>query len=86
MAENWELARQECAANGHAMMYHDYDTNTFGTCSKGGEPGHFEKGRFIEHRCICMPATMDPSEAEVKEKAFLAENPEWASPAEETGS
>jgi hypothetical protein len=85
MAENWEKAQQECTSKGHELMYHDYDRNTFGTCKKGGEPGHFVQGRFVEHRCICMPATMNPTEAETKEKAFLAENPEWASPSEEAG-
>lgn len=85
MAENWKAAQQECAAQGHDLMYHDYDTSTFGTCRKGGEPGHFVRGRFVEHRCIFMPATIDPAEAETKEKAFLAENPDWASSPGEAG-
>ncbi|ACL15535.1 hypothetical protein [Methanosphaerula palustris] len=85
MAENWEKAQQECTALGHELMYHDFDTDTFGTCKKGGEPGHFVQGRFVEHRCICMPATMDPQVAAEKEKAFLTENKDWASQSEKTG-
>ena len=49
----------------------------YGACRKSEHQGHFSCGRYIEHRCICMPATLTPEELGQKEKAFLEENPGW---------
>ena len=77
MAESWQEAVEIARKEGKEQVYHDFDTNTFGICTKGERPGHFSCGVHIEHRCICMPATLSPEDLEKKENAFLRENPEW---------
>jgi hypothetical protein len=68
-----EIVRRE----GKDQVCHDFDTRTYGVCKKTEHPGHFSCGSYIEHRCICMPATLNPEELEQREKAFLEENPGW---------
>jgi hypothetical protein len=77
MAGSWREAREIARKEGKEQVYHDFDTNAYGVCTRTERQGHFSCGRFIEHRCICMPAAMSPEELEQKEKAFLQENPDW---------
>jgi hypothetical protein len=43
----------------------------------GETQGTFQKGIFVEHRFICMPALLSPEELEAKERKFHLDNPEW---------
>lgn len=77
MAGSWQEARKIAQKEGKEMVFHDYDAGSYGVCVKSDRPGHFSCGRYVEHRCICMPAELNPEELEQKEKKFLEENPEW---------
>lgn len=77
MAGSWREARELAKKEGKEMVYHDFDTNSYGICLKEDRPGHFSCGSYIEHRCICMPSDVEPEELERKEKKFLNENPDW---------
>ena len=77
MAGSWQEAVEIAKKEGKEQVYHDFDRNTYGVCTKGEHPGHFSCGVHIEHRCICMPAILSPEELARKEKAFLEENPGW---------
>lgn len=77
MARDWREAREDAEKKGCTLVYHDLDTGAFGACGPEERQGHFEKGRFVEHRCICMPARFWPGELEAKEQRFLDEHPEW---------
>ena len=79
MAGSWKEA-QECARKeGKEQVYHDFDTDTYGVCSRSERQGHFDCGQFVEHRCICMPASLSAEELAQKENAFLDKNPDWLS-------
>jgi hypothetical protein len=77
MAGSWDEAVEHAKKEGKEQVYHDFDTNTYGTCVRAERQGHFTCGTFVEHRCICMPSGLSPEELARKEKAFLDENPEW---------
>jgi hypothetical protein len=77
MAESWQEAVEIARKEGKEQVYHDFDKNTYGTCRNTERPGHFSIGCYIEHRCICMPASLGPEELARKEKEFLSENPDW---------
>lgn len=77
MADSWEEALAKARDSGREQVYHDFDTGTFGCCGPQDRPGHFEGGRFVEHACICMPATLTAGELREKEERFLEENPDW---------
>jgi len=79
MAESWREAVELARKEGKEHVYHDFDKKTYGTCRKDERPGHFSSGCYIEHLCICMPASLSPEELEQKENAFLSENPDWLS-------
>ena len=79
MAGSWREAVEAAKQEGREEVFHDFDRETYGTCRRSERQGHFSCGRYIEHRCICMPATLTPKELEQKEKAFLDENPGWLS-------
>ncbi|HVP94301.1 MAG TPA: hypothetical protein VMS89_03925 [Methanoregulaceae archaeon] len=77
MAGSWREAVETAKKEGREEVFHDFDRNTYGACRKSEHQGHFSCGRYIEHRCICMPVSLSPEELEQKEKAFLEENPDW---------
>jgi hypothetical protein len=77
MAISWREAK-ECAARERLpQVYHDCDADVYGACKPGETQGSFREGIFVEHRCICMPATLIPEELEAKERKFLKDNPDW---------
>jgi len=77
MTGSWKEAREIAVRDGVEQVFHDFDTGTFGVCRRNEKQGHFAKGCFVEHRCICMPSALDADELEKKERAFLDENPDW---------
>ena len=77
MAGSWHEATETAKKEGKEQVFHDFDKGTYGACKRSEHQGHFSCGRYIEHRCICMPAALSPEELEQKEKAFLGENPDW---------
>jgi hypothetical protein len=77
MAKSWREAK-ECAEKDRLpQVYHDCDDEVYGACRAGEPQGSFKGGIFIEHRCICMPASLSPEELEAKEQKFRKENPDW---------
>ena len=77
MAHSWKEAKIE-AKNGQCeLVYHDFDRDIYGACRPEQRQGHFTRGRFVEHHCICMPARFSEDELNEKEKTFLKENPGW---------
>ena len=77
MAISWSEAK-ECAARERLpQVYHDCDADVYGACKPGETQGSFREGIFVEHRCICMPATLTLEELEAKERKFLQDNPDW---------
>jgi hypothetical protein len=78
MVKNWHEAKESAEKKECELVFHDWDTGEFGACRPGERQGHFDGGRFVEHRCICMPARLDSKELAAKEKIFLEENPDWA--------
>jgi hypothetical protein len=77
MAGSWKEAK-ECAAHEKLpQVFHDCDEDLYGACGAGERQGRFKGGVFLEHRAICMPASMSADELEEKEKKFLRENPDW---------
>lgn len=79
MAGSWREAVDIAKKEGKEQVFHDFDKGIYGTCRRSEHPGHFSIGRYIDHRCICMSATLTPEELEQKEKTFLEENPGWQS-------
>jgi hypothetical protein len=77
-ATSWKEGKDCAEREGKELVFHNFDTGEYGTCSPSDRFGCFEKGKFIEQRCICMPATLSVDEMEQKERKFLEENPEWA--------
>jgi len=77
-AKSWKEGKDTAVREGKALVFHNFDTGEYGACSPSDRFGCFERGKFIEQRCICMPATLSPEEMEEKERKFLGENPEWA--------
>lgn len=77
MAESWKEAKECATREGHPMVYHDCDAGTYGSCRQGEPLGSFRAGVFVEHRCICMPATLSEEELYQKENAFREQNPDW---------
>ncbi len=77
MAKSWKEAKECAAKEGHPLVYHDCDAETYGSCRQGEQQGSFRGGVFIEHRCICMPAVLSEEELCRKEKVFREENPDW---------
>lgn len=77
MAKSWSEAK-ECAEHDQLpRVYHDCDDEVYGACREGEQQGSFRGGVFVEHRCICMPASLSPEELEDKEMKFRKENPDW---------
>jgi hypothetical protein len=77
MAKSWKEARECAERDCLPQVYHDCDDDTYGACKIGESQGSFKDGVFVEHRCICMPASFNPDELEAKEKKFRQENPGW---------
>jgi hypothetical protein len=77
-AKSWREAKEKAEREGAELVFHNFDTGEFGTCSREQEFGCFVKGEFIEQRCICIPAKFTAEELEQKEKKFLEDNPGWA--------
>lgn len=77
MAKSWKEAKECAAREGHPLVYHDCDAETYGSCGQGEQQGSFRGGVFVEHRCICMPAILSEEELCRKEKVFREENPDW---------
>ncbi|HDR73602.1 MAG TPA: hypothetical protein ENN85_06795 [Methanoculleus sp.] len=77
MAQSWKEAKSEAEKAQCKQVYHDFDRGSYGACRPEQRQGHFARGRFVEHRCICMPAHFSEEELIEKEKTFLEENPGW---------
>jgi hypothetical protein len=77
-AKSWEEGKEIAEREGKELVFHNFDTGEYGACARSQNFGCFKEGKFIEQRCICMPATFSVEELEKKEKDFLKENPEWA--------
>jgi len=77
MALSWREAKECAAREGLPLVFHDCDTDVYGACMSGETQGTFQKGIFVEHRFICMPALLSPEELEAKERKFHLDNPEW---------
>jgi hypothetical protein len=77
-AKSWKEAKTVAEQEGEELVFHNFDTGEYGACSRSKAFGCFEKGKFVEHRCICIPAKFSAEELEEKEKKFLEENPGWA--------
>jgi hypothetical protein len=77
MAKSWRGAKECAVRDNLPQVYHDCDDDVYGACREGEQQGAFKKGIFIEHRCICMPASLNPREMDEKERKFLRENPDW---------
>lgn len=76
-AKSWKEAKTEAEREGTELVFHNFDTGEYGPCSRERAFGCFVKGKFIEQRCICIPAKFTVEELEEKEKKFLEENPGW---------
>ena len=79
-ATSWKEGKDCAEREGKELVFHNFDTGEYGACSRSDRFGCFEKGKFIEQRCICMPATLSVDEMEQKERKFIEENPEWGEP------
>jgi hypothetical protein len=77
-AKSWKEAKKEAERGEEELVFHNFDTGEYGSCSRSREFGCFEKGKFVQQRCICIPAKFSAEELEQKEKKFLDENPGWA--------
>lgn len=77
MVQSWKEAKIEAEKDKCEIVYHDFDRAVYGACRPDQRQGHFSRGRFLEHHCICMPARFSVEELEEKERAFLEENPGW---------
>ncbi len=77
MAGSWNEAKDCAAREGLPQVYHNCDAETYGACRPGEKQGVFKAGVFIEHRCICMPASLSAEELEMRERKFHEENPDW---------
>jgi len=77
MAGSWKEARECAASEGLPQVYHNWDAETYGACRAGEQQGVFKAGMFIEHRCICMPASLSAEELETRERKFREDNPDW---------
>jgi hypothetical protein len=77
MAVSWKEAKECAEREGLPQVFHDCDDKLYGACRQGEQQGSFNRGVFIEHRCICMPAHLSEEELTEKEKKFLSENPGW---------
>ena len=77
-AKSWKEGKDTAVREGKELVFHNFDTGEYGACSPPDRFGSFKGGKFVEQRCICMPATLSSGEMEEKERKFLGENPEWA--------
>jgi hypothetical protein len=77
MTQSWTEAKIEAEKERCEQVYHDFDRGCYGACRPEQRQGHFVRGRFVEHHCICMPAAFSEEELKEKEKRFLEENPDW---------
>jgi hypothetical protein len=77
MAKSWREAKEHAEHEELPQVYHDCDDEVYGACRDGEQQGSFKGGIFVEHRCICMPASLSPDELEAKERKFRQENPDW---------
>jgi hypothetical protein len=77
LAQSWKEAKIEAENARCTQVYHDFDRGCYGACRPEQRQGHFSRGRFVEHHCICMPARFSEEELEEKERKFLEENPGW---------
>lgn len=75
MADTWKAAKEEAAQQGHSFICHDLERGTYTACRREDDCGHFERGRFIQHRAVCIKADLTPDEMAAKETAYLAEHP-----------
>ncbi len=78
-ARSWKEAKEIAEREEKELVFHDFDTGEYGACSRTQTFGCFKDGRFIEHRCICMPTKFSVDELVKKEEEFLTENPDWVS-------
>jgi len=76
-ARSWKEAKEIADREGTELVFHNFDTGTYGACSRSQVFGYFKDGIFIEYRCICVPAQFTIEEIEGKEKEFLKKNLEW---------
>lgn len=77
MARSWQEAKECALKEGLPQVYHDCDDDTYGACRDDETQGSFEGGVFLEHRCICMPASLSAEDLLKKETRFREENPGW---------
>lgn len=84
-AASWKEGKECAEREGKELVFHNFDTGEYGACSPSDRFGCFEKGKFTEQRCICMPARLTAEEMEQKERKFLEENPEWVGEEESPG-
>lgn len=77
-AKSWKEGKEIAKKEGKELVFHNFDTGEYGACTRSQSFGCFKDGKFIEQRCICMPARYTEAELEQKEREFLKENPEWA--------
>lgn len=77
MPGSWKDAKDCALREGRLLVFHDCDDDVYGACSEGEVQGVFRNGVFIEHRCICMPASLSAEELTAKEKRFREGNPDW---------
>lgn len=76
--KSWQEGKEIAEREGIELVFHNFDTGEYGACTRSQSFGCFKEGKFIEQRCICMPARYSAAELEEKEQQFLNENPEWA--------
>jgi len=69
MADSWEEALQGARDEDRDLVCRDFDTVTFGPCGPQHRPGRFEGGRFVEHACTCMTATLTAGELREMEES-----------------
>ena len=77
MGGSWKEAKECAVREGLPHVYHDCDADTYGACRPGEGQGAFRAGVFLEHRCICMPASLSAEELVERERKFREENPDW---------
>jgi len=77
MATSWREAKECAVREDLPRVYHDCDNEVYGACRDGEPQGSFKEGKFVEHRCICMPSHLSVEELEEKETKFRSENPDW---------
>jgi hypothetical protein len=76
-ANSWKEAKEIAERECKELVFHNYDKNEYGACSRETSFGCFKEGKFTEERCICIPARFSADEIEQKEKEFIEKNPDW---------